>query len=593
MKRLITPFSAAAALFAVVSMPVMALTVPVAEDTSSTPAHNLTPATGTAGSLAVNGTQTAFIRFDLGDPAFVPPAIQPGNVLSATLKLYVSRAAPAGDLTVHAITTDWSEKITGKSAQLPVVSPTVLATIHAADVVTKHFVAVDMTAAVKSALSANGNDFGFAIQAAAPTKVLLGSKEGTGTGYAAELDIEANLAENGSGNVAVTGTFSVSSIFTVEPRPNNTGTANIFIGTNAGQFNTSGQGNTFVGQNSGMANNVGSSNSFFGLNAGSGNTTGSLNSFFGQGAGAFNTTGGDNNFFGQAAGFQNTTGSANNYFGFHAGFSNTTGSNNTFFGDQAGISNVASFNTFVGGSAGAANTFGGSNVFVGYGAGASNLVGSQDSYFGLNAGNVSTASFNSFFGAGAGQHDTTGFGNSAFGNIAGFLVTTGSNNTFLGGNSGGSITTESKNTFVGDSADGAAGITNSTAIGQGAKVTVSNAVVLGNNCSVGIGTSAPNSMLQVNGSLSLPVKTVVSSSLVGLGDSDYVLINTGTAATTIILPQPGIAGRIFVVKNRASQAATLAFQSGGASIDGAASLSIATNAVVQVICDGTNWYKIN
>ena len=398
------------------------------------------------------------------------------------------------------------------------------------------------------------------------------------------VDLTTN--QTAAGNKTFTGTFNVSTCFTVEARPLSTGGLNNFIGMNAGAVNTTGLGNTFVGHNCGKANIGGSSNCFYGLNAGSSNTSGQLNVFVGQGAGAFNDSGSNNNCVGQAAGFNLFSGNADNFFGWHAGFSNSTGSNNTFIGDQAGKANSTASN----------------NTFVGSGAGASNSAGTQQCFFGINAGNKTTASFNSFFGAGAGQFTTTGVGNTAIGNIAGSTNTTGTNNTFLGGNTGTNNTIESHNTFVGDTANGAAGNTNSTAVGANALVTASNSLVLGSvngqngaisDTFVGIGTTAPNSYLQVTGSLSLPIRTVPASVLASLGASDYVLVNTGGLATTIVLPQPGITGRIYVIKNRATLSATLGFASAGPTIDGAATLTIATNATAVVICDGTNWFKIN
>lgn len=607
------------------------LTVPIAQDTASLPTGKIAAATGNGPTLAVNAKQKALLRFDLSDLNLVPAEIDPGNIQSATLRLYVISAKSPGSVTVHAITSNWQEHFTGAPVPLPTISPSSVGTILPADLLAKSFVTVDVTAAVKAALQ-SGSDFGFSLETTVPTaKIVFASKEGAATGYAAELEILSNTAVDGSGNfVAGNGTFSgtlgaasatitgglgaasgtfsgnigaanatlsgqllVSNAFVVEPRPTSTGSFNTFIGADAGKVNTNGSSNIFIGQNSGKANTTGDSNTFIGLNAGQGNTSGTLNTFIGQGAGAFSQTGNNNTCVGQAAGFNLISSSSNSFFGWKAGFASATGASNTFIGDRAGTANTTSFNTFVGATAGLNNANGGSNVFVGYGAGATNISGNQNSFFGINAGNKTTNNFNSFFGAGAGQNNTSGLGNSAIGNVAGFNNTTGSNNTFLGGNSGGSNSTEDKNTFVGDSANGATGITNSTALGQGASVTISNAVVLGNNCSVGVRTSAPNSTLQVNGSLSLATRNVNSTALAALSDNDYFLLLTGTIATTVVLPQPGIAGRVFVIKNRSSAAATLGFLSGGTTIDGAATLGIPVNTVVQVICDGSNWYKMN
>ncbi len=392
-------------------------------------------------------------------------------------------------------------------------------------------------------------------------------------------------AQIGSNPVTFTGTLNVSTSFTVEPRPLSTGGLNNFIGMNAGAADTTGLGNTFVGHNSGKANTGGSSNCFYGLNSGSSNTSGQLNVFIGQGAGAFNDSGSNNNFVGQAAGFNSFSGNANNFFGWHAGFATSTGSNNAFFGDQAGQANNSS-----------------NNAFFGSGAGFTNSTGTQDSYFGINAGNKTIGSFNSFFGAGAGQFTTSGLGNTFVGNVSGSFNTIGTNNSFFGGNTGNSITTESHVALFGDTSDGAPGITNSTAIGPNARVTASNSLVLGAingvngataDTNVGIGTTAPNSTLQVKGSMSLAIRVVPAASLIGLSGSDCVLVVTGSGASNVGLPDP-VAGRVYVVKNRSNGLITLQPVTGTATIDGATLITIAaTTGVAEVISDGTNWFKID
>jgi hypothetical protein len=109
------------------------------------------------------------------------------------------------------------------------------------------------------------------------------------------------------------------------------------------------------------------------------------------------------------------------------------------------------------------------------------------------------ASDNSFFGMEAAFNNTMGNNNAFFGRAAGFNNSTGSNNTFVGRLAGLSNTTESNNTFLGANANGAAGITNATSVGANAVVTQSNSVVLGNNASVGIGSSAPKAKLHIEG----------------------------------------------------------------------------------------------
>ena len=165
------------------------------------------------------------------------------------------------------------------------------------------------------------------------------------------------------------------------------------------------------------------------------------------------------------------------------------------------------------------------NLFAGLGAGSANTTGSYNTFFGQGAGNLATtASDNSFFGAGAGQHNTTlgdnsffgfaagsntttGFNNSFFGSGAGGFNTTGSGNVFVGNSVGLSNTTENNNTLIGSFSNGAAGITNATAIGANASVAQSNSLVLGSingvnsatsSVNVGIGTTSPTAKLHVH-----------------------------------------------------------------------------------------------
>jgi hypothetical protein len=213
------------------------------------------------------------------------------------------------------------------------------------------------------------------------------------------------------------------------------GKANIFSA--AAQFN--------LGANR-ILHATGTDNLFVGVDAGK-VTTGGYNAFFGARAGQLNTTGFNNAFFGHAAGINNKEGQDNSFFGNGAGFANTTGSYNAFFGSLAGSDNMTgTYNSFFGNTAGAKNTIGIDNAFFGHAAGFKNTQGNQ---------------------------------NMAFGTGAGINNTTGGRNTFVGYLAGAVNTTENDNTFLGYKADGAAGITNATAIGANAKVTASNSMVLG------------------------------------------------------------------------------------------------------------------
>jgi hypothetical protein len=125
------------------------------------------------------------------------------------------------------------------------------------------------------------------------------------------------------------------------------GTANLFVGSGAGNSNTTGYYNSFVGVNAGISNTTGQLNSFVGVNAGFNNTTGFYNSFFGMYAGRDNVSGYYNSFVGVNAGLSNTEGYFNSFVGVSTGFNNTTGFHNSFFGFQAGYSNVTGNNNTI------------------------------------------------------------------------------------------------------------------------------------------------------------------------------------------------------------------------------------------------------
>ena len=301
---------------------------------------------------------------------------------------------------------------------------------------------------------------------------------------------------------------------------NSSGTSNTFVGSIAGLFNTTGQQNTFLGRGAGRANTTGSWNVFSGYGAGFLNTTGSQNTFIGQQAGASNTTAGFNTFLGGYAGNGTTTGEHNTFLGNNAGRQNILGGNNTFVGDAAGQNTGSPDNVFVGESSGAAMFFGAENTYVGAGSGSVGTSGTLNTLIGYRSGrsvtggqnamvgnksgySTTTGALNAFHGAFAGYWNTTGNFNTFIGNQSGFFNSTADDNTFIGFGSGYSNTTGTANTYLGSGAGGAATVTNATAIGSLAQVTASNSMALGgtgaNAVKVGIGTTAPNAELEVNG----------------------------------------------------------------------------------------------
>lgn len=256
----------------------------------------------------------------------------------------------------------------------------------------------------------------------------------------------------------------------------------------------------------------------------------------------------------------------NTTIGYQSLFSNTTGSYNSASGYQALYSNTLGIN----------------NVASGYQALYSNLSGS------LNVG----------YGSGALVNNSTGDANTAIGSGAMSSNNTGSNNTSVGNYALGSNTNGTKNTAIGFQSDvGSGGLSNSSAIGAYAQVTQSNSLVLGSisgingattDTKVGIGTTAPNSILEVSGSFATKISTQSGSGSVSLNNSASVWYFTGTAS--VVLPAAsGCINRRYVIVNRSASArTTTSFNN----LSGTTTTSIAANSSIEVISDGSNWLQI-
>jgi hypothetical protein len=367
--------------------------------------------------------------------------------------------------------------------------------------------------------------------------------------------VNATTQFNIGSDRVLTGSATFGNLFVGQGAGGSTSSSNFnsFFGISAGSSNGSGDSNSFFGYSTGGSNTLGRFNTFFGAFAGESNTIGNENAFFGGNAGLSNTKGENNSFFGQAAGYANTEGGNNSFFGFGAGNANTTGSFNSFFGQEAGFKNTADGNSFFGRFAGYSNTVGINNSFFGLNAGYANVGGIQNSFFGQNAGGSNqSGGNNSFFGQNAGAANKTGGNNSFFGQNAGsftgFSNTAGNQNSFFGVNAGAANDSGFSNTAVGFNADfGANNLHNATAIGNGAIVSQSDALVLGNSIvKVGIGTSTPSASLHVAGDTlitgNLTVNGTINATVTGnfiqntttqQASSNFNISGDGTAGGTL------------------------------------------------------------
>jgi hypothetical protein len=106
---------------------------------------------------------------------------------------------------------------------------------------------------------------------------------------------------------------------------------------------------------------------------------------------------------------------------------------------------------------------------------------------------------------------------------------------------------------------------------------------------VGVGTTTPNSTLDVRGSFSSAYRAFTTSTSAAI--TDNVLVYTGTSAATLTLPTAvGIPGREYWVKNASSFVLTIATTS-SQTIDGLSSWTLTqTNKAIRLVSDGANWY---
>lgn len=107
---------------------------------------------------------------------------------------------------------------------------------------------------------------------------------------------------------------------------------------------------------------------------------------------------------------------------------------------------------------------------------------------------------------------------------------------------------------------------------------------------IGVGTTTPNSTLDVRGSMA--TKYTAFSANTTAGASDNMLVFTGTAAATLTLPDAtACQGRIYWIKNTSSNASTLTIATTSSqTIDGLTTWPLSqTNKAMRVVSNGANW----
>ena len=452
--------------------------------------------------------ENSYIQFDLSS---IPSSYTGANVSKASLKLFVNFLSGAGgSFNVDLVNGSWTE-LGIKYNNAPALGTTIASSIPLTTANVNDYVIVDVTSAVQAWLDGSQSNDGIALVANSGLGVLFDSKENTATSHPPELDIVfasggtiTGITTTGSSGLiggGTTGNLNLSLIPCSASQPilvwNGSGWSCSTVSGGGGSISGSGTVNSlslFNGTTSLASSNVFQS----GTNIGIGNPTplAALDV-----TGAVNAT---TSFQIGGVPFGYGSSPAGNAF---LGFAGNSNSNNT-----------GQLNTAVGDLALFTNTTGQNNAAS---------------------------------GAFALENNTTGNGNTASGVFALGLNTTGSNNSALGYFAGSDLITTLVN--------------NATAIGAFADVTQSNSLVLGgitgmngctaqNNCAsvrVGIGTTAPQYTLDVNGTanftgaVNFANSTVGSSTVFGNNTATSGFGTNGGSFSTASSAGTGVVGQNF------------------------------------------------
>jgi hypothetical protein len=163
-----------------------AASLPVTEDSYSY-RSKITAATNKSPNLRVDSTHRAFFYFDL---SVLPQA---ASIRYARIRFFLPLLTRKGNgLSIHRVAGEWDESL--PSAE-PTIDPQMIAVINPTEMARKRFISVDITSTVQAWVASPTTNEGIAVVALSGTtselaSVALSSKEGAGSGYPAELDIE-------------------------------------------------------------------------------------------------------------------------------------------------------------------------------------------------------------------------------------------------------------------------------------------------------------------------------------------------------------------------------------------------------------------
>ena len=402
-------------------------------------------------------------------------------------------------------------------------------------------------------------------------------------------------------STAIFGLRSSDATARIEMRAN-TVTGNTFIGVNSGRYNTTGANNTSNGYQALQNNTTGNNNTASGSGSLAANTTGLQNSGYGVFTLNANTSGQENTAIGYSSLKLNTSGSQNISVGSYSLSSNTTGSSNTAIGYTALLNTTTSNNNVaIGNAAGRwisggtiANITSGTSVYVGSSAYPLADGDANEIVIGHNAvGNGSntatwgnTSILNHYF---TGNINLTNL--LSLGNQTTAFDTTHTNPVIYSTSNSGSVYPflTAGNLVLQSRASGA--IRDIVFVGNTTPAV--QMVIQGSTGNVGIGTTSPQTTLDINGGMRTATNAKSANYTITATDST-IYATTGVGGITVTLPAASantIGMYYFVYKVDAGVGLLTVAAAGTDTINGVSSKTIANqwNGMLVRGLTATSW----
>lgn len=167
---------------------------PVFEDAAgSVKANTITKAGGTAKTLAISKTSNAYLNFLVSSAEMNSVFIS-----AARLVIFLPKTTPKGVISIHALTSEWTETLTTPKITAPALG-TLIDEIDLEDIPLKaDYYIADVTNLVKFWMNNPEEEFGLALVSDGVANVTLASKEGFTSGHPAFIEIDYNQARSES-----------------------------------------------------------------------------------------------------------------------------------------------------------------------------------------------------------------------------------------------------------------------------------------------------------------------------------------------------------------------------------------------------------